>query len=73
MNKPFLGEFCHTYNLERILKKLTSYKSPKNPTSIDLVLTNKKEKFLEAKYNETEFSGFHKMVAFAFKTSFKKV
>ena len=62
MSKPFLGQFCQAYNLERIFKKLTYYKSPKIPSSIDLVLTNKKEKFLKAKTIETECSDFHKLV-----------
>ena len=36
------------------------------------MLTNKQERFLKAKTVETGLSDFHKMVAFVFKTSFKK-
>ena len=61
MSEPSLSEFCQTYNL-----------NPKNPSCIDLMLTNKQERFLKAKTFETGLSDFHKMVVFVFKTSFKK-
>ena len=62
MSKPFLGEFCHTYNLERILVKFTSHESPKNPSNIDLLLTNKQERFLKVELSSSFF-----------KISFKKI
>ena len=49
MSKPFLGEFCHTSNLDCILNKLTCYKIPKKPLSIEMVLTYKKERFLKTR------------------------
>ena len=72
MSEPSLDEFCQNYNLESILNKPTCFKNPKNPSCIDLVLTNKQERFLKAKTVETGLSDFHKMVVSVFKTSFKK-
>ena len=73
MSEPSLNEFCQTYNLESIVNKPTCFKNPKNPSCIELVLTNKHERFLKAKTVETGLSDFHKLVVSAFKTSFKKL
>ena len=67
MSKPFLGEFCHASNLDRILNKLTCYKNPKKPLSIEMVLTYKKERLLKDKTIETGLSNFNKMTASMFK------
>ena len=72
MTEPFLNKFCQTYNLESIVNRPTCLKSPKNPSCIDLMLTNKQERFLKAKTVETGLSDFHKIVVSVFKTSFKK-
>ena len=63
---------CQTYNLERIVNKPTCFKSPENPSCMNLVLNNKEYRFLKAKSVETGLSDFHKMVVSIFKTSFKK-
>ena len=67
MSEPSLDEFCQTYNLESIINKPNS----KNPSCIDLVLTNKQERFLKVKTVETGLSDFHEIVVSVFKTSFK--
>ena len=72
MSEPSLNEFCQTYNLESIVNKPTCFKNPKNPSCIDLMLTNKQERFLKAKTVETGLSEFHKMVVSIFKKSLKK-
>ena len=72
MSEPSLDVFCQTYNLESIINKPTCFKNSKNPSCIDLMLTNKQERFLKAKTLETGLSDFHKMVASVFKTSFIK-
>ena len=72
MSEPSLYEFFQTYNLESIVNKPTCFKNPKYPSCIDLVLTNKQEKFLKAKTVETGLSDFRKMMVSVFKTSFKK-
>ena len=72
MSEPSLNEFCQTYNLESIVNKPTCFKNPKNPSCIDLMLTNKQERFLKAKTVETGLSDFHKMVFSVYKTSVKR-
>ena len=49
MSEPSLEEFCQTYNLESIVNKLTSFKNLRNPSCIDLVLTNTQESFSKPK------------------------
>ena len=73
MSEPSLYEFCQTCNLESIVNKPTCFKNPKNPSCIDLVLTNKQESFLKAKTVETGLSDFHKMVVSVFKNKLQKV
>ena len=72
MSEPSLNEFCHIFDLKSIVNKPTRLKNPKNPPCIDLMLTDKQERFLKVKTVETELSDFHKMVVSVFKTSFKK-
>ena len=72
ISEPLLNELCQTYNLESIVNKPTCFKNPKNPSCIDLMLTNKQERFLKAKTVESGLSGFHKTVVSVFKTSFEK-
>ena len=72
MSEPFLDEVCQTYNLESIVNKPNFFKNHKNYSCIDLMLTDKQERFLQAKTVETGLSDFHKMVASVFKTSLKK-
>ena len=56
MSEPSLEEFCHTYNLQRFANKSTHYENRKNPSCIDLILTNKQGRFLEVKTTETVLS-----------------
>ena len=72
MSESSLNEFCQTYNLEIIVNKRACFKNRKNPSCIDLMLTNKQKKFLKDKAVKTGLSDFNKMVVSAFKTSFKK-
>ena len=37
--------FCDNYSLKSLIRQPTCYKSPSNPTCIDLVLTNAPQKF----------------------------
>ena len=43
MSEPSLNELCQTYNSESIVNKPTCFKNPKNPSCIDVMLTNKEE------------------------------
>ena len=72
MSEPYLNEFFQTHNLESIVNKSTCFKNPKNPSCIDLILTNKQKRFLKVKTVETGLSHFHKIVVSVFKTRFKK-
>ena len=36
-----MTEFCETYNLTNLIKEPTCFKNPLNPSSIDLLLTNR--------------------------------
>ena len=37
-----MKDFCEMYNLENLIKEPTCFKSTENPSSIDIILTNKK-------------------------------
>ena len=50
LSEPSLDQFCQTYNLVSIVNKPTCFKNPKNPSCIDLKLTNKKPKPLKLGY-----------------------
>ena len=40
-----MANFCETYGLENLIKEPTCFKSCENPSSIDIILTNKKKQF----------------------------
>ena len=40
-----MNEFCQMYNLHNLLNEPTCYKNPNNPSSIDVILTNRKNRF----------------------------
>ena len=64
--------FCEMYNLENLIKEPTCFKSAENPSSIDLMLTNKKHSFQNSMTIETGLSDFHKMTVTVMKRYFKK-
>ena len=41
ITEPSMIEFCETYNLRNLIEGPTCFKIPNNPSSIDLILTNK--------------------------------
>ena len=65
-------EFCNVYGLKNLIKEPTCYKNALNPTCIDLILTNKFNKFQNSKTIETGLSDFHKMTVTVLKTFFQK-
>ena len=67
-----ISEFCSLYNLTNLVKVPTCYKNYINPTSIDLILTNKSTYFQSTRTLETGLSVFHKMTVTVMKTRFKK-
>ena len=67
-----LKEFCEIYNLENLIKSPTCYKSAMNPSSIDVMLTNRKRSFQNSMTLETGLSDHHKMTISVLKIYFKK-
>ena len=67
-----MKEFCEIYNLEHLIKDPTCYKSVVNPSSIVIMLTNKKLNFHNSMTVETGLSDFHKMTITVLKKQFKK-
>ena len=65
-------DFCETHTLENLIKVPTCFKNPINPSSIDVILTNRKNSFQNTMAKETGLSDHHKMTLTAFKTFFKK-
>ena len=60
LEKPMM-DFCDIYNLYNLIKEPTCYKNPDNPSSIDVMLTNRKNSFQNSTTIETGISDCHKM------------
>ena len=73
MEEEQMKDFCEIYNLQNLIKEPTCFKSVQNPTSIDLILTNKRTSFENSFALETGLSDHHKMVITVLKTSFNKI
>jgi len=68
-----MKEFLEIYNLQNLIKKPTCFKNATSPTTIDLILTNKKRSFQDSEVIETGLSDFHKMTVTVLKVLFKKL
>ena len=51
-----MKEFCESYNLENLIRDPTCYKNVLNPTSIDMILTNRANLFTNSCCIETGIS-----------------
>ena len=67
-----MKEFCDTYNLKNLITEATCFKNPINPSSIDLILTNKIRSSQNTTILETGLSDHHKMVITILKTCVPK-
>ena len=67
-----MKEFCDTYSLENLINEPTCFKNPLNPSSIDVMLTNRKSSFQNSITLETGLSDHHKMTITVLKRYFKK-
>ena len=67
-----MSNFCEMYNLDNLINEPTCFKSTENPSSIDVMLTNKKHSFQNSMTVETGLSDFHKMTVTVMKRYFKK-
>ena len=61
MTEQVMQIFCDTYNLSNLVKSPTCFKSTKNPSCIDLILTNRPNSFINTQVVETGLSDHHKM------------
>ena len=67
-----MKEFCDIYNLQNLIKDPTCYKNALNPSLIDLILTNKPNKFQNSQVIETGLSDHHKLTISVLKLYFQK-
>ena len=67
-----MKDFCELYDLENLIKGPTCYKNPNNPSSMDVMLTNKKKGFCNSMTIETGPSDCHKMTVSVLKMYIKK-
>ena len=72
MNEASMMEFCNTYNLKDLINEPTCYKNPLNPSSIDLILTNKFRRFQNSLTLETGLSDHHKLTTNVMRSFFPK-
>ena len=56
-----MHDFCSSFNLQNLVKDPTCFKNPLNPSSIDVMLTNRPNSFLKTTTVETGLSDHHKM------------
>ena len=61
-NETPLNNFMETFGLVNLITEPTCFKSPENPSSIDVILTNKKKSFLKSGTYETGVSDHHKLI-----------
>ena len=72
IEEQHMKAFCDNYNLTSLIKQPTCYKNPKNPTCIDLILSNTPRNFQSTCVIETGLSDFHLMTLTVMKKSFRK-
>ena len=72
MDEASMMEFCNTYNLKDLINEPTCYKNPLNPSSIDLILTNKFRSFQNSLTLETGLSDHHKLTTTVMRLFFPK-
>ena len=64
--------FLYQYDLSNLVKECTCYKNPRNPSCIDLCLTNSPLSFQNVSSVVTGLSDFHKLILTVLKTTFVK-
>ena len=60
--------FCTLFKFKNLIKELTYYKNPNNPSCIDLFLTNCARSFHNTRVLETGLSDFYKLVVTALRS-----
>ena len=72
MTEKPLEDFCELYNFTNLINEPTCFKNPRNPSSIDVMLTNRPGNFESSITVETGLSDHHKMTITVLKRYFKK-
>ena len=72
MCEPAMINFCETYNLINLIKEPTCFKNPLNPSSIDLILTNRPRIFQNSTTVETGLSDHHMLTITVMRKFFQK-
>ena len=67
-----MSDFCLLYDLSNLINEPTCYKNPLNPTSIDVILTNRENSFQDSVAIETGLSDHHKMIVTVLKFYMKQ-
>ena len=67
-----MKELCGTYNLKNLIKDPTCYKNLTNPSSIDVMLTNRSRSFFNSITIESGLSDHHKLTVSVLKLFFQK-
>ena len=70
VNEKHMNDFCELYNLQNLIDEPTCYKSTNNPSSIDLMLTNRKNSFHNNMTIASGLSDCQKMTISVLKTFF---
>ena len=70
-SEVIMKDFCEMYNFRNLINKPTCYKNAKNPSCIDVILTNCPSCFNDSMTVETGLSDHHKMTLTVLKTFFK--
>ena len=63
-----MKEFWDSYNLKNLVQEATCFKNPLNPSSIDVILTNRPHSFQNTTTLECGLSDHHKMTITVLKT-----
>ena len=72
INEIRMSDFCDIYNVQNLITGPTCFKNPFNPTSIDVMLTNKSRSFQHSQIIETGLSDHHKMTITVLRSFFHK-
>ena len=70
ISNSFMEQFCASYNLKRLIKESTCFKSVDNPSCIDLMLRNHPKCFQNCGVYETGISNSHKLTFSVLRTYF---
>ena len=72
MNEIAMEEFAEAHSLYNLIKEPTCFKNLQNPSTIDLILTNRWRKFQNSAAIETGLSDHHKLTVTVMRSFFQK-